>query len=419
MSCKFYYNPSVQSGSCPHLSYNTGKIVMQTMTPNEYQILAKRTECDQRKSVARVAPQVDIDAIKTEAELVQIRLFHSTIGVGGEVGELRENIDGTWVGNMRDINLAEELGDITWYLAQSCNALQIDMKGIFDKSNDIPIQILNARSESKLMLLVYGQSQLSLQAGKMCYVMQRWVFYGKPFDADIYITTMANIIRIIRDLCSIFSLNIGQVFIANIAKLKKRYADKYTDFESAEENRDRTAEAATIGKIVYGDNKGQTYLDPRSEAELDRHGNPIANSAVEPIIVGEKWHEITASLGKTQPIDVKVDQVGNQTGQGWAEFKESEESTRDIRRKQVAEKVIRPTIDKLIADGVLPQADYQISWVDRIALHISTELEEGFSEIANGPVGEVVSASNNTCQHCQFYKSKGTQYCATCGRKLP
>jgi NTP pyrophosphatase (non-canonical NTP hydrolase) len=96
------------------------------MNPSEYQKLAQRTECDQKKSMERL--------VEYSSNLVAIRALHSIIGMSGEVGELSGAIE-KWLyyGQELDlINVKEEIGDLMWYIAEMCNALGLDMGSLME-----------------------------------------------------------------------------------------------------------------------------------------------------------------------------------------------------------------------------------------------------------------------------------------------
>lgn len=140
------------------------------ITPQEYQKLAERTECNQEKAAVRYREEADWF----------IRVDHAQKGLSGEVGEIAGALERYihYGQEPLDIpNIKEELGDVLWYVALMCNALGFDL---------------------------------------------------------------------------------GDVMECNIHKLKKRYPDKYSDFQALEENRDREAERAAM-------TKGMTKDDPEGQ----------------------------------------------------------------------------------------------------------------------------------------------------------
>lgn len=101
------------------------------MTPNEYQKLAERTECDQLKSRLRMfgVPKVGKPLMTPKQN---IRLNHSVLGMAGEVGELAAVVERhVYYGQELDRDGAvEELGDALWYLAEACNALGVSLEDV-------------------------------------------------------------------------------------------------------------------------------------------------------------------------------------------------------------------------------------------------------------------------------------------------
>ena len=95
------------------------------MTDEEYIRLAMRTECEQHRSVARMAHLSFVQTEEyTRSQLEAIRLNHAVLGMTGEVGELAGAIE-KWIyyGQPRnDTNILEEVGDILWYLAMCLDA---------------------------------------------------------------------------------------------------------------------------------------------------------------------------------------------------------------------------------------------------------------------------------------------------------
>ena len=92
------------------------------MDPFRYQKMAKRTECNQHESAIRIAKE----------GIPAVRMLHAAIGLSSDAGEVSAAIE-RWIfyGQELDrLNLIEELGDCLWYIAQMCNALDIDMGNV-------------------------------------------------------------------------------------------------------------------------------------------------------------------------------------------------------------------------------------------------------------------------------------------------
>lgn len=105
------------------------------MQPSTYTKLAMRTETNQINARRRLVglekgdkdnlPELD------NLDLKPIRLCQAVLGLTGEVGELASALEKTYYYN-RDkpidrVNIAEEVGDCLWYLAQICDIFGFDM----------------------------------------------------------------------------------------------------------------------------------------------------------------------------------------------------------------------------------------------------------------------------------------------------
>lgn len=99
------------------------------MTPNEYQRLAAKTECNQEESLATIMEWGD------EIERFHsVRMLHAVIGACGELGELAQLIE-RWLyyGRGLDHNkIEDEMGDVLWYLAQMGNAAGVSLEAAME-----------------------------------------------------------------------------------------------------------------------------------------------------------------------------------------------------------------------------------------------------------------------------------------------
>ena len=94
------------------------------MNPNEYQRLAAKTICDQstiKHRFNRITPN-------------DVQLIHSVLGISGESGELSAAIEKwIWYGQQLDkLNVYEELGDLLWYIAEACTALNVSLEEVME-----------------------------------------------------------------------------------------------------------------------------------------------------------------------------------------------------------------------------------------------------------------------------------------------
>lgn len=81
------------------------------LTPDDYQRLAMRTKT---------------------GDSTELRLINAALGLAGESGEFADSIKKCqFHGHALDVaHIANELGDILWYVAQACDALDLHMSDV-------------------------------------------------------------------------------------------------------------------------------------------------------------------------------------------------------------------------------------------------------------------------------------------------
>ena len=97
------------------------------MNTNEYQELAARTICDQKNASWKMSTNYPL--LNPHGK---IELMHSVMGMSGEVGELASALEKwIWYGQTFDRqNVYEELGDLLWYIAEACTALDTTIEQV-------------------------------------------------------------------------------------------------------------------------------------------------------------------------------------------------------------------------------------------------------------------------------------------------
>ena len=103
------------------------------MNSNEYQELAERTECNELEASMRTMEQ---NTTFGKRPLRAAKLTHAAFGLSSEVGEFNDALK-KWLyygQELDETNLAEELGDLLWYVALACNALSISMEDVMTKN---------------------------------------------------------------------------------------------------------------------------------------------------------------------------------------------------------------------------------------------------------------------------------------------
>ncbi len=147
------------------------------MDVNSYQQAASRTECDQMKSRRRFHAGESVNP-----DLTPVRVNHACIGITKEGGELLSLIE-KWLYYGQEFNkqkFVDELGDVFWYAALLCNALQIQMGDVMAAN----IAKLRARFPDKYQDSLAANRDYAAEAAAMDAAMKDIVqrMRGDPIE---------------------------------------------------------------------------------------------------------------------------------------------------------------------------------------------------------------------------------------------
>lgn len=205
----------------------------QPLTTTDYIELAGRTE--KRFEGGEALTQFDME------------IMHAALGVGGEAGEIAEEIyAASMAGRELDtVNLGEEAGDVTWFLAALTRHLELDSPAV-----DKAFQAGAAREFS----VQDAANRISIGGGKIIDTVKRNLIYGKPLDADALADSVIECWTAAGSFCAAIGQPPERVMEANIAKLSARFGDKYTDQRA--NFRDLSAERETLDSGLSTANEG-------------------------------------------------------------------------------------------------------------------------------------------------------------------
>jgi NTP pyrophosphatase (non-canonical NTP hydrolase) len=152
------------------------------------------------------------------------RLLHAAIGIMTESAELLLAPEGDTT------NVKEELGDVLWYVAIAADEMQVtfdQLKLLGDEiAQDHPLRYLLG------------------SAGSALDVIKRGLFYGITIDTRRLGKNLGSILLAIEVLAEAEGWTMSDLQEANIAKLTKRFPDKFTT--EAAVNRDVEAEREVL-----------------------------------------------------------------------------------------------------------------------------------------------------------------------------
>lgn len=167
----------------------------------------------------------DFDAIKSRIDEPTIRLLHAVMGLSSELAEIQCALDSTSLEGVIDyVNLREEAGDLSWYAAIAIHVLGFDPEEIWPFADDAENTLFSSVESIKNM-----QESMVTEVGLLQDILKRTLFYGKPFETDTVKDALIGLCSAISSLSFACGANGAQVKTTNIAKLRSRYGDKFTE----------------------------------------------------------------------------------------------------------------------------------------------------------------------------------------------
>jgi NTP pyrophosphatase (non-canonical NTP hydrolase) len=145
----------------------------------------------------------------------KLNYTHMTSGLAGELGELVQCIGTEMKINSKvdKINLGEEIGDIYWYLANYANMRDLDIP------EDPKIDITEPECVDFLIIRV----------ADLVDVVKRFMAYNKPIERRLEAEAVYDIRVALLMLEKTYELSGEDIRAKNIAKLKKRFPEKFSD----------------------------------------------------------------------------------------------------------------------------------------------------------------------------------------------
>jgi len=129
-------------------------------------------------------------------------LLHSALGMTTEIIEVAMAPD--------EANLKEEMGDVMWYVAIGCHHFGVTLTAAIEAAPD---------SDRGGLEIV----------GDYVNHLKRLIFYGKPVPEQAMVGLLGELIVGLQETCGEYSFDFKAILEANIAKLRKRFPDKFTE----------------------------------------------------------------------------------------------------------------------------------------------------------------------------------------------
>ena len=143
-----------------------------------------------------------------------LNAVHMALGLASELGELQECVVKD---DLNLINLGEEIADHCWYI---CNYAT-------DRNYILTSEVF------KTPLIHTAYDHIMIDGGNIADYAKRWLAYGQSIDDNKKCkeewTVISQYLSALNVIATINGLNIETLMMKNIAKLYKRYPDKFSE----------------------------------------------------------------------------------------------------------------------------------------------------------------------------------------------
>ena len=177
------------------------------------------------------------------ADNFDTQIYHASLVIT-EIAELFE-LAAPSAPSLDRVHFLEECGDILWYLAIADGRM-----GWNGRTMEYRPGTARRIDDAKLAasILARAASMTQLAGGIIDMFDKKFMFYGKPFDFEKIAALMQGINQEVGDLLVEAGFTIEQARRANIDKLRRRYAEKWTASEAME--RDTAGELSAVADAI-------------------------------------------------------------------------------------------------------------------------------------------------------------------------
>lgn len=133
------------------------------------------------------------------------------------------------------MNLKEEAADCFWYMGVMIDCLGLDPDSILVDADESIIKKIEDPYELAHQLCLFT-TFLSIYIGNLTDLVKKSMMYGKSLDIKKVEEELWSINLVLVGMLAQAGLTAAESRIANIAKLKARYGDKFTEAAALERN---------------------------------------------------------------------------------------------------------------------------------------------------------------------------------------
>ncbi|MEY4616449.1 MAG: hypothetical protein RJB66_1409 [Pseudomonadota bacterium] len=196
------------------------------MHPNEYVKNVLVTESNNFDVIGARFNVSDENKETSSQAIRNIRLLHATMGICTEVGELFEFLEKA---NLDFTNLKEEVGDAFWYCGIAIDELNLNLEHMVLEGKSLAHSFQETSETAKRAHLVNLLSKATKESSVLLDLLKKSAFYGKTLDQDKFNLVITHFVGSMMAVLALGGFTVEEAMEVNIAKLRKRYGDKFTE----------------------------------------------------------------------------------------------------------------------------------------------------------------------------------------------
>ncbi len=109
--------------------------------------------------------------------------------------------------------------------------------------NDISVGRHRMYHATEAVQLYHAAAGIVKEGGEVLSLLEKWIFYGGSISRDEVIKELGDVLWYTAEACDCLGVTLEDVMRINIAKLKARYPDGFSEERADRSNRDLTEES--------------------------------------------------------------------------------------------------------------------------------------------------------------------------------
>lgn len=155
----------------------------------------------------------------------KLNLLHAALGMASEAGEVLEWAAAPSV--LPESELVAELGDCLWFMNLAVHRYQFDLEHLVK----VAAALADEYYEPEVIFenVDIASEMLSISAGTVCNLVKASIFYGRVIEPEFVLHAAGEYLAGIILCCRALKITLEEVMDKNIAKLRARYGEAFSE----------------------------------------------------------------------------------------------------------------------------------------------------------------------------------------------